>query len=147
MRRTPYNELEVRTVTAGGEILSRAGIGIQVLIDGTVHAQGEDYYVNIDSFFEALGQQSGVIEFIGGCHLPACCAIGAWTTLSPESWCWNKSEIRLRWPDVYKAADWMLKVIDEHSAHNEEVWCAIPKRIPFYRTQLQVLATRVHNSL
>jgi len=96
MRKAHYNEMEVRTITARGVVSARAGVGVQILIDVAVYTGGDDYYVNIDSFFEALGQQSAVIEFVGGCHNPPCCANGAWTNLSPEAWCWNNSKVRLR---------------------------------------------------
>ena len=43
------NKIEIRTAIADGvSIYARAGIGIQILIDGIVYTDGEDYYVDID---------------------------------------------------------------------------------------------------
>lgn len=145
MRKTHYNEIDIRTVTAE-KIQSISGLGIQILVDGTVYTDGDDYYVNVDSFFEALAQQSAVIEFIGGCHHPPCCANGAWTNLSPMAWCWNNSKIRLRWIDVHRVARSMLEIIEEHAEQKQEVWCAKHERMPFYREQLIALEKRANEA-
>ena len=144
MKKTHFNEIEVRTCTDDDPVTGCAGIGIHILIDGTVYIDRDHYYVNVESFFEALAQQSAVIEFVG-CDYPPCCANGAWTDLSPEAWCWNQSEIRLLWSDVHKAAASMLKVIDEQTARSEVVWCAEKERIPFYRMQLKLLEARMQS--
>lgn len=146
MQNFGYNKLEVRTRADEDNVSVRPGVGIQILIDGTIYIEGDDYYVDVDSFFEALGQQEAVIEFVGGCHHPACCANGAWTTISPEAWIWKPSNFQLRWADVRQAAVLMLKIIDEHTERNEEIWCAKVERIPFYRTQLTLLEARVHDA-
>jgi hypothetical protein len=106
--------------------------------------------VNVDSFFEALGHEEAVIEFVGGCHEPSCCANGACTNFSGEAWIWNEDlihvpTIRLRWDDVYKATGSMLAVIDEYTERNEKVWNAKIERIPFYRSQLTLLEARIDN--
>jgi hypothetical protein len=145
MQNSDYNKMEVRTITAGENESLWSGVGIQILIDGTVYTDGDDYYVNVDSFFEALGQQEAVIQFVGGCHMPPCCANGAGTTITPEAWIWNDSNpptFRLCWADVRQSAFLMVKTIDEHTGRNEEVWCAKVERIPFYRSQLALLESR-----
>ena len=73
-----YNKIEIRIMpddVYGAR--DRPGFGIQILIDDEVYTEGDDYYVNIESFFKALSEPEAVIEFIGGCHYPACCANGA----------------------------------------------------------------------
>ncbi|MDR3614812.1 MAG: hypothetical protein P4L53_14735 [Candidatus Obscuribacterales bacterium] len=147
MQNVVYNKIEVRITTDENEgVYYRPGVGIQILIDETVYIDGDDYYVNVDSFFEALGQQNAEIEFVGGCHHPPCCANGALTATSPEAWIWNTSNFRLRWTNVHQAAALMLKIIDEHTERNHEVWCASVERMPFYRSQLTLLDTRIQES-
>lgn len=147
MHNLSYNTIEVRTRTDEGNESALPGVGIQILIDGTVYIDGDDYYVNVDSFFEALGQQKAVIEFVGGCHYPACCANGAWTTISPDAWIWNPQppNFRLRWADVRQAAAVMLEIIDEYTGRNEQIWCAKVERIPWYRAQMTLLEAREHD--
>lgn len=144
MQNFDYNTIEVRTRADDGNKPVRPGVGIQILIDGTVYIDGDDYYVNVDSFFEALSQQEAVIEFVGGCHYPACCANGAWTTISSDAWIWNSRPpiFRLRWTDVRQEAAAMLKIIDEHTGRNEQVWCANVERMPWYRAQIALLEAR-----
>lgn len=146
MQNIVYNKIDVRSRSDGpGEGIS--GEGIQILIDGTVYTDGDDYYVNVDSFFEALAQDQAVIEFVGGCHYPPCCANGAWTKISMEAWIWNEDlekvkTIRLRWSEVLEVTAWMLRLIEKKGTG---VWCANMERMDYYQDQLTLLAQRVHD--
>lgn len=147
MKKVHYNKIEccTRTDEKYGES-HYGGVGVQILIDGIVYVDGDDYYVDVDSFFQALAQQSAVIQFIGGCHIPACCANGARTNLSPEAWCWNDSTIRLKWLEVHNIATFILSEIELQTSRKEEVWTAKLENLPFYRSQLQLLENRLRST-
>lgn len=130
MKKTHYNKID-------------SGLGVQILIDGNVYVDGDDYYVNVDSFFQALAQQSAVIQFIGGCHIPECCANGARTNLSPDAWCWNDSTIRLKWSDVHKVATYIMSEIESQTSIKKQVWTVKIERLSFYQTQIQLLENRL----
>ncbi|MBS2009018.1 MAG: hypothetical protein JST01_18345 [Cyanobacteria bacterium SZAS TMP-1] len=142
MQETGFNKIEVRTMP--DEVYGardRPGVGIQILIDDDVYTEGDDYYVNIESFFKALSEPEAVIEFIGGCHLSPCCANGAWTKLASDAWYWNDRRIRLSWPDICKVSAEMLDIITECTGRKEEVWTAEASRMEFYRKQLEYAET------
>ena len=137
MHPEPFNKIEIRSTSAGGgSIYERPGVGIQILIDDVVYVDGEDYYVDVKTFFQALPEPKAVVTFVGGCHIPDCCANGAWTELSADAWYWNERRIRLAWSDVFKIATSMIAFIEEHATRGEDVWCADVEQIDFYRKQL-----------
>jgi hypothetical protein len=137
MQQDSYNNIEIRTTSAYNELISpRGGVGVQILIDGVVYTEGDDYYVDVDSFFAALSEPKAVITFVGGCHQPGCCANGAWSELAADAWLWNDSNIRLSWTDVHRVAEAMLKIVEEQNSKRVQVWCANPNQIDFYRFQL-----------
>lgn len=144
MKKLHYNKIECCTRTDENSSGSYyGGVGVQILIDGIVYIDGDDYYVDVDSFFQALAQQSAVISFIGGCHERGCCANGARTNRSPEAWCWNDSTIRLKWSDVYKVAMFILGEIERQISIKGQVWTVKLEKLPFYQTQLQLLENRL----
>ncbi len=108
---------------------------VRVLINGSNLAD-PDYYLNIDTFFSAVGEQKAAVEFIGGCGIEECCGISYQTFSTPFSWQW--ADFHFRWDEVYEAARIIVDHIEQLMAEKKEL---LPGRynLEFYKQKLCLL--------
>lgn len=104
----------------------------------------EDYFIDIKSFFKAMGCRESKVVFIGGCGYAACCAEGRVTRASDSCWTWNDFrenewiEFHFDWSDVLVAACQIVEHIDglviwspEYEEYHDE--------LPGFRENLEII--------
>ncbi len=60
-------------------------LAFKLCVNGEL-ALDSDRTVEIDSFFDSIGVRLGLLEFIGGCGVPSCCAEGRNVSATNECW-------------------------------------------------------------
>ncbi len=133
------DEFEIRIDPPGDGL--QGDLVITVLINGLI-VTDDDYCLDVDSFFEAIGAPESTVKFVGGCGVPECCGTGYKTFSYQHSWQWDK--FHLDWSAVYMATQVIIAEV-ERLTERSYTYKQLHPRLPFYcqkLAELEIIATR-----
>ena len=114
---------------------------IQAVINGHV-VKDDDYCLDIDTFFSAIGKDgTTIVSLLGSCADKGCCGEGFYTFPNAEcwNWGWDDVEYRLSWSDVLLAAMQIIVEIEKLASDSGFAYKELHPRLPFYYGKLDEL--------
>lgn len=134
---------------------------VKVIIDGVIQTD-DDYCLYVDTFFDCIGiprnAERKVVELLGGCGVPDCCAEGFLTENLGTYWNWfnlgllseasdwkpytaRTSDYRLAWGDVLTAAN---QIVAEFPRLSDGY--PLKSKLPDYLAKIELLKKLAANS-
>lgn len=122
---------------------SRLDLFVKILINGKIVPE-PDYWLNIDTFFSAVGNRASEIEFIGDCGVAGCCADGFRTFDMGTCWQWaaRTATFNFSWLQVHEAAELIISEIDKLSGQKRRICKSLIENIPEYQKKIQEIRAR-----
>ena len=121
---------------------SRLDLFAKVLINGNIVPE-PDYWLNIDTFFSAIGSRASKIEFIGDCGVADCCADGFRTFDMGSCWQWAKATtFNFSWLQVHAAAELIISEIDQLTGQKRRICETLIESLPEYQKKTQEIKAR-----